>query len=71
MIEITAWIITGLSIIGTILNIKRIKFCFVIWAFINAFWFGYDIYKEAYPQAVIFFVYFILAIWGLIEWRKN
>ena len=70
-IEIIGWIISAVSLTGVVLNIKKKRVCFILWTFTNAFWCGYDIYKEAYPQAVLFFVYFLLAIWGIIEWRKN
>jgi len=71
MIEIVAWIMTGLSIIGTILNIKKLKICFLFWLPTNVFWIIYDIYKGAYPQAVVFAVYFGLAIYGIIEWGRH
>ena len=71
MFETIAWVMTALSITGTILNIKKMKICFWMWAVTNAFWVFYDISKGAYPQAVIFIVYFGLAIWGIIEWSKH
>lgn len=64
-------ILVVLSISGVILNNhKRIE-CFYIWMFTNASWFIVDLYYGIYPQAVLFFVYFILAVHGLITWRKK
>jgi len=65
------WIITALSLLGVILNIKKKTACFFIWAVTNAVWCVYDFRIGAYEQSVLFFVYFILAIWGIIEWGKN
>jgi nicotinamide riboside transporter PnuC len=65
------WIVTGISIIGTILNIKKKQICFVIWLFTNSIWVIYDFCIGAYAQSVLFIVYVILAIWGVIEWRKK
>lgn len=65
------WIITILSILGVILNVKRRKECFIVWAFTNFAWMVYDFRIQAYAQSALFAVYFILAIWGLYEWRKN
>lgn len=65
------WIITILSIIGVILNIYKNKYCFIIWAITNFSWFVVDLYYGIYSQAVLFLVYFFLAIFGLIKWAKE
>lgn len=65
------WIVTGLSILGTVLNIKKKKICFVIWLFTNLAWFIYDLMTNNYPQAALFGVYTLLSIWGIYEWRKT
>ena len=65
-----SWIVAGLSLTGTWLNIKKRRVCFVIWAFTNGFWVIYDLTIGAYAQAALFAVYFGLAIYGLREWRK-
>jgi len=41
------WVITGLSLLGTILNIKKKRICFVIWGFTNIIWCIYDFYIKA------------------------
>ena len=61
--------LTLLSLTGVVLNIKKNKLCFVIWTITNATWCLYDLSLHAYAQSALFAVYFILAIWGLIEWR--
>lgn len=65
------WIITALSLLGVVLNIKKHKSCFVVWGFTNAAWCIYDFRIGAIEQATLFFVYFCLAIWGLIEWSMK
>ena len=60
-----------MSIAGVILNIKKRRECFVIWAFTNFAWMIYDFMIGAYAQAALFAVYFVLAIWGLCEWAKE
>jgi nicotinamide riboside transporter PnuC len=62
------WAITAASIIGTVANIKKYKWCFVLWFFTNSVWCIYDYANGLYPQAALFCVYVILAIWGIIEW---
>ena len=68
MTEIT-WCVTALSIVGTVLNIKKQKCCFAIWCATNGFWAVYDFIIGAYAQAALFAVYLGLSLWGLWEWR--
>jgi hypothetical protein len=67
----TMWLLTVLSLIGVVLNIKKKRSCFVIWAFTNASWAVIDYQAGLHAQAALFAVYFCLAIWGLVEWRVN
>ena len=68
MISEISWVVTVMSIVGVVLNIKKKKSCFVIWSGTNGFWAVYDFYIGAYAQSALFTVYFVLAIYGLIEW---
>lgn len=65
-----SWAVSGLALIGVVLNIYKRKECFIIWTFTNLFWFIYDYSIGAYAQSALFFVYFVLAIWGLVKWNK-
>lgn len=62
------WLVTGLSIIGTILNIKKKSVCFIIWLITNSIWCVYDFIIGSYAQSALFFVYVLLAVWGIYEW---
>ncbi len=65
------WILTALSLIGVVLNIKKRKSCFYLWAFTNSSWAIIDFQAGISAQGLLFSVYFLLAIWGLIEWRMR
>ena len=69
--ELIMWGVAGLSVIATVANIHRRRWCFAVWAVTNAAWTVYDVAKTAYPQAALQAVYFGLAIWGLWAWRVN
>lgn len=71
MIEILTWVLAGLSLIGVWLNIKKRSECFGIWLITNSAWMIYDFSISAYAQSALFFVYTVLAIYGLYEWRKK
>ena len=66
----TMWILTAASLVGVVLNIKKNKACFAIWAVTNAAWAVIDYTAGLTAQAALFAVYFCLAIWGLVEWRR-
>jgi nicotinamide riboside transporter PnuC len=71
MIANLMWIVTGASIIGTVLNIKKKQVCFIIWLCTNSLWCAYDFYVGSYAQSALFFVYVCLAVWGIWEWKKK
>ena len=69
--ELLTWICAALSIVGVILNIKKRRECFFVWAVTNATWVVVDLHAKIYAQAALFFVYFLLALWGIWEWRRK
>ncbi len=56
------WRVTILSLIGTVLNVKKIHHCFYIWAFTNVIWIIHDYGVKELQQALLFFIYFTLAL---------
>jgi nicotinamide mononucleotide transporter len=64
-------ILTILAMIGVVLNIKKKIACFYIWFFTNASWAVVDFYKDIPAQGILFTIYTGLAVYGLIEWRKD
>lgn len=65
------WLLTVLSLIGVILNIRKNRACFYLWAGTNATWAIVDYQAGLFAQAALFGIYFILAIWGIWEWRHK
>jgi len=65
------WIVAAFSLVGVVLNIKKHRLCFAIWAVTNFAWMVIDIKEGIYAQATLMGVYFVLALWGLYEWRRK
>lgn len=65
-----SWIATIIALAGTILNCKKIKWCFWLWTLTNVMWLIYDIKNGTYSRAVLDFVQLVLAIYGIKEWSK-
>jgi membrane protein implicated in regulation of membrane protease activity len=63
------WLVTILSIVGTVANIYGRRWGFAVWLGTNLSWAIYDAWIGAWAQAVLFLVYAGLAIWGLVKWR--
>lgn len=66
-----SWAIAVLSVVGVVLNVKKLRAGFAVWSVTNGFWAVYDFSIGAYAQAALFTVYLGLALWGLWEWRKS
>lgn len=65
------YIVTALSIIGTVANSLQKRWCFWIWICTNTFWFVYNIALGSYAQAVLYGFNFAMAVLGLCKWRKE
>lgn len=65
------WVLTGLSIVGVILNLKRKRAGFLFWIGTNGVWAAFNFYKNIPEQGVLFTVYLMLAVWGYIEWGRE
>ena len=70
-LTIGTWGLAVLSLIGTALNVKKIKYCFYIWTVSNILWLAYDIYTGLFSRAVLDFVHLCFAVWGIVEWKKK
>jgi nicotinamide riboside transporter PnuC len=59
------------SLCGVVLNIRKRHECFAVWAVTNACWAAVDVAHGVWAQAALQAVYFGLAIWGMVEWRRK
>lgn len=71
MIQIISWITTAICLTGTILNVKKLNACFYLWLAGNILWLCIDIYNGLWSRAILDIVQGVLALWGIIEWRKD
>ena len=69
--EYLIWLNTAVAILGTFLNAKQIRFGFVIWMITNLVFVVNNVYIKSYPQAALFGVYFVLALYGWVSWGKE
>jgi hypothetical protein len=69
--SIFTFVLTAASLVGVWLNIKKNKVCFYIWSGTNFSWAAVDFVSGLFWQGVLFSIYFVLAIYGVYEWRKH
>lgn len=70
-LDTISWIITGASFLATWMNVNQDRRCFWIWIVTNGFWSVFDFSKGMYSQSLLFAVYLMLAIVGLIKWKEG
>ena len=64
------WILVILSLIGVVFNIYKRPEGFIFWIVANVGWVYVNNKSGNKEQAVLFFIYFLLAVWGLWQWIR-
>lgn len=64
------WILTGLSILGTLYNLQKRVAGWIIWTISNVGWIISFSMKGLPAEATLFSVYLILSIYGIFKWMK-
>lgn len=68
---IVYWTVTIMALVGVVLNIEQDTRCFFIWGFTNAAFAVRTYFLGAYEMTVLFTIYFVLAIVGIIRWNQK
>ena len=63
------WLVAGLSLFATVLNIRRVRACFALWFATNLAWVYYDVTHGLYARAPLDATYAGLAVWGWVAWK--
>lgn len=66
-----SWVMSAVALAGTVLNAERNVYGFVFWLVSNLYMTIRFFYIGEYAQAVLFFVYTVLAIRGIISWTQK
>lgn len=64
------WVLAAISLVGTILNVKQRRVCFVLWFSANLAWVWIDWVHGVPAQAILMGIYAVLAVWGWFSWKK-
>lgn len=66
--ETIYWILSIMSITGTIFNNYQRKEGFYFWFFANVLWTGVYLHQGFYPQAFQFAVFALFTVQGFFKW---
>jgi len=66
-----SWILAFVSIFGTILNMYKIKWSFVVFGVTNVFWAVYFFAIKEYAPCFLQSVFFVISVVGYIKWHKE
>ena len=69
--QLISYIITLMSIVGTVANAFQKRWCFYVWILTNLFWIIYDVWIGAYGQALLYVANCITCLIGLRKWKKK
>ena len=65
------WVLAAISLVATVANIHRLKWCFVLWLGTNLSWCVVDAMAGIYAQAALHAVYAGLSVYGVVKWRTE
>ena len=64
------WALAGFSLVGVVLNVRRNRACFYVWAITNSAWVAVNISHGLPQRAALDAVYLGLALWGIRAWGR-
>ena len=70
MVNVFGWVATMLSLVGFYANVKKAKWCFVVWAVADVILIGTSVVTCAWYLVFLYFAYLVLAVWGYWKWTK-
>ena len=68
---IFTWLVSGLSLVGLIYNVRGSDTSYLIWIPCNIALVGINYYYAMYAQMVLFTAYTVLSVYGYREWKKR
>lgn len=70
MMQYFTFVVTFASIIGTIANSFKKRWCFYVWLCTNAFWCIYNAANGQAAQSLLYAFNFVMAIIGIVKWKQ-
>ena len=67
--NILCYTVAGLGILALYLNVKKNYISWVIWIVVDLFWMLRNLIIGEHAQSILYFVYFLFAVYGIYAWK--
>jgi len=64
ILEILTWIITGVALVGGILNARLNKYGYALWLILDTYLFVVNLICKNYPMSILFLAYLCITVHG-------
>ena len=71
MMDKLMWVVMFGALAGTLANIYKLRWCFILWGVTNTLWTIYNCWYGHWALAAQFGVYAGLAVWGWCQWGRK
>ena len=65
------WLLTAACLLGSWLNARKLKSCFLIWIACNAGWLAFDIYNKNFARAALDIAQAAISVYGYVTWNEK
>ena len=65
------WMMAGVALFGTYLNLKKNRAGFALWMISNLYWMIHNFSIDEYAQCLLYAAFLGLAIWGFLAWKTE
>jgi len=69
--ELIAFAVGALTLLGAFLNVKKVRFSFILFSMCNVYWAGYDFYLGATAQGFLMLAFLVTSVYGYFAWNKE
>ena len=61
----------ALSLVGIWLNVRKCRWCFVVWLGSNALWAGWGAWQAAWGLVIAQATFAAFGVWGFLRWGRD
>jgi len=65
------WLLTTACLLGSWLNARKMKSCFLVWIACNIGWLSFDIHYQNYARAALDIAQTAISVYGYTTWNKE
>ena len=69
--DLFTWTVTFVCLTGTVLNVKKMRACFMLWIVGNVAWAAWDLSQGLFSRMLMDLAQLALAVWGWVSWKSE